>query len=188
MDVRPCRFVLRSVSVSDRYHNVGNLRFSRDQTLIVHPVDILLPAGLGLRQELCICSLHERKQRFTGLLLYIRVQRKVRLILIVEQNLQNLVRAVLEVLEALAACGQKASKHIRLVIDHLIACKENALIVFRHTEIIREEVRKVLEGQDVSKINREMPTEVDLMEEEPLRMDQTMRQNVVDAISAFRRA
>jgi len=26
------------------------------------------------------------------------------------------------------------------------------------------------------------------MEEEPLRMDQTMRQNVVDAISAFRRA
>ena len=53
---------------------------------------------------------------------------------------------------------------------------------------IREEVRKVLEGQDVSKINREMPTEVDLMEEEPLRMDQTMRQNVVDAISAFRRA
>ena len=33
-----------------------------------------------------------------------------------------------------------------------------------------------------------MPTEVDLMEEEPLRMDQTMRQNVVDAISAFRRA
>ena len=73
-------------------------------------------------------------------------------------------------------------------MDHLIACKENALIVFRHTEIIREEVRKVLEGQDVSKINREMPTEVDLMEEEPLRMDQTMRQNVVDAISAFRRA
>ena len=55
-------------------------------------------------------------------------------------------------------------------------------------QIIREEVRKVLEGQDVSKINREMPTEVDLMEEEPLRMDQTMRQNVVDAISAFRRA
>ena len=54
-------------------------------------------------------------------------------------------------------------------------------------QIIREEVRKVLEGQDVSKINREMPTEVDLMEEEPLRMDQTMRQNVVDAISAFRR-
>ena len=52
-------------------------------------------------------------------------------------------------------------------------------------QIIREEVRKVLEGQDVSKINREMPTEVDLMEEEPLRMDQTMRQNVVDAISAF---
>ena len=47
---------------------------------------------------------------------------------------------------------------------------------------------RVLEGQDVSKINREMPTEVDLMEEEPLRMDQTMRQNVVDAISAFRRA
>ena len=46
-------------------------------------------------------------------------------------------------------------------------------------QIIREEVRKV---------NREMPTEVDLMEEEPLRMDQTMRQNVVDAISAFRRA
>ena len=39
-------------------------------------------------------------------------------------------------------------------------------------QIIREEVRKVLEGQDVSKINREMPTEVDLMEEEPLRMDQ----------------
>ena len=37
-------------------------------------------------------------------------------------------------------------------------------------QIIREEVRKVLEGQDVSKINREMPTEVDLMEEEPLRM------------------
>ena len=32
-------------------------------------------------------------------------------------------------------------------------------------QIIREEVRKVLEGQDVSKINREMPTEVDLMEE-----------------------
>ena len=31
-------------------------------------------------------------------------------------------------------------------------------------QIIREEVRKVLEGQDVSKINREMPTEVDLME------------------------
>lgn len=29
-------------------------------------------------------------------------------------------------------------------------------------QIIREEVRKVLEGQDVSKINREMPTEVDL--------------------------
>ena len=55
-------------------------------------------------------------------------------------------------------------------------------------QIIREEVRKVLEGQDVSKINREMPTEVDLMEEAPLRMDQTMRQNVVDAISAFRRA
>ena len=55
-------------------------------------------------------------------------------------------------------------------------------------QIIREEVRKVLEGQDVSKINREMPTEVDLMEEEPLRMDQTMRQNVVDAISAFARA
>ena len=55
-------------------------------------------------------------------------------------------------------------------------------------QIIREEVRKVLEGQDVSKINRERPTEVDLMEEEPLRMDQTMRQNVVDAISAFRRA
>ena len=52
-------------------------------------------------------------------------------------------------------------------------------------QIIREEVRKVL---DVSQINREMPTEVDLMEEEPLRMDQTMRQNVVDAISAFRRA
>ncbi|MCC2858969.1 hypothetical protein, partial [Longicatena sp. 210702-DFI.1.204] len=55
-------------------------------------------------------------------------------------------------------------------------------------QIIREEVRKALEGQDVSQINREMPTEVDLMEEEPLRMDQTMRQNVVDAISAFRRA
>ena len=55
-------------------------------------------------------------------------------------------------------------------------------------QIIREEVRNVLEGQDVSKINREMPTEVDLVEEEPLRMDQTMRQNVVDAISAFRRA
>ena len=89
MDVCPCRFVLRSVSVSDRCHNVGNLRFGRDQTLIVHPVDILLPAGLSLRQELCICGLHERKQRFTGLLLYIRVQCKVRLILIVEQNLQK---------------------------------------------------------------------------------------------------
>lgn len=54
-------------------------------------------------------------------------------------------------------------------------------------QIIREEVRKVLEGQDVSKINREMPTEVDLMEEEPLRMDQTMRQNVVDAIAFINR-
>lgn len=62
------------------------------------------------------------------------------------------------------------------------------VILYIHQQIIREEVRKVLEGQDVSKINREMPTEVDLMEEEPLRMDQTMRQNVVDAISAFRRA
>lgn len=49
-------------------------------------------------------------------------------------------------------------------------------------QIIREEVRKVLEGQDVSKINREMPTEVDLMEEEPLRMDQTMRQNAIERL------
>lgn len=55
-------------------------------------------------------------------------------------------------------------------------------------QIIREEVRKVLEGQTVSDVSRETPAEVDLMEEEPLRMDQTMRQNVVDAISAFRRA
>ena len=35
---------------------------------------------------------------------------------------------------------------------------------------------------------QQMPKGGDLMEEEPLRMDQTMRQNVVDAISAFRRA
>lgn len=53
---------------------------------------------------------------------------------------------------------------------------------------VRYADENMAEGQDVSKINREMPTEVDLMEEEPLRMDQTMRQNVVDAISAFRRA
>ena len=56
-------------------------------------------------------------------------------------------------------------------------------------DMLRPMMQQIIrEGQDVSKINREMPTEVDLMEEEPLRMDQTMRQNVVDAISAFRRA
>ena len=55
-------------------------------------------------------------------------------------------------------------------------------------QIIREEVRKALEGQTVSDVSRETPAEVDLMEEEPLQMDHTMRQDVVEAISAFRRA
>ena len=52
-------------------------------------------------------------------------------------------------------------------------------------QIIREEVRKALEGQTVSDVSRETPAEVDLMEEEPLQMDHTMRQDVVEAISAF---
>ena len=100
-------FYMRILEV-EVYHNVGNIRLLCDQALIVHPVNIFLPALLGLREELRVLGLHERQQRLTGLLLYIRVECKVCLVLIVEQNLQNIVGIALEVLKALAASAQEA--------------------------------------------------------------------------------
>ena len=58
------------------YHNVGNIRLLCNQALIVHPVNVLLPALLGLREKLGVLGLHERQQRLTGLLLYIRIKCK----------------------------------------------------------------------------------------------------------------
>ncbi len=55
-------------------------------------------------------------------------------------------------------------------------------------EIIREEVRKALNMRETIEPNKEVQQEVDLMEEEPLPVDEALFQNVVDAISAFRRA
>ena len=58
------------------------------------------------------------------------------------------------------------------------------------TELLNttEKKAKLIVAAILAYTGRTDETEVDLMEEEPLRMDQTMRQNVVDAISAFRRA
>ena len=77
--------IFRSRGLPGRTGNIPELLC--DQALIVHPVNIFLPALLGLREELRVLGLHERQQRLTGLLLYIRVKCKVCLILIVEQNL-----------------------------------------------------------------------------------------------------
>ena len=80
-----------------------------DQTVLQHPVDVCLPVFFCLAEEFSIRGLHQRKQRVAGLLLNFRRQRKVFLVLVVQEDIQAAVGVRLEIFEALALARRKAS-------------------------------------------------------------------------------
>ena len=113
--------VCKSIVYCRKY--IGGLDFVFDQTLFIHPVNILLPVFCCLAEEGGIRSLHERQKGLTGLFLHSGRKREVLFVLIVEQNLEAGIRVSLEIIKALVAhssgvisvTGTRKSVNIRVL-------------------------------------------------------------------------